>query len=64
MKKRFTLLMLAIIPRIIWAQPIITNAEDFTIGTVLKFQKCNPTSVSAGSAGANQTWDFSTLTAR
>lgn len=63
MKKRFTLLMLAIIPSIIWAQPIITNAEDFTIGTVLKFQKCNPTSVSAGSAGANQTWDFSTLTA-
>lgn len=62
MKKQFTLLMLAIIPTIVWAQPTITNAEDFTIGTVLKFQKCNPTSVSAGNAGANQTWNFSTLT--
>ncbi len=61
MKKQFTLLMLTIIPAIVWGQPTITNAEDFTIGTVLKFQKCNPTSVSAGSSGASQTWNFSAL---
>jgi hypothetical protein len=62
MKKQFLLLMLVIISNLVWAQPVITNAEDFVIGTVLKFQKCDPTNVSAGNAGANQTWNFSTLT--
>lgn len=43
------------------AQPVIGNAEDFTIGTVLEFQKCDTTGVTPGNAGANQTWDFSSL---
>lgn len=61
MIKKLTLLLLAVLPAIVWSQPIVKNAEDFSIGTVLKFQKCDPTSVSVGNAGANQTWDFSNL---
>lgn len=44
------------------AQPIISNAEDFSIGTVLRFQQCVPEGVAAGNAGTNQVWDFSMLT--
>lgn len=61
MKKQFLLIILVTISNLVWTQPVITNAEDFDIGTVLKFQKCDPTSVSAGNAGANQTWDFTSL---
>ncbi len=43
------------------AQPVITNCEEFTIGTVLKFQQCNATGVFAGSGGGSATWDFSGL---
>jgi hypothetical protein len=43
--------------------PVITNCENFTIGTVLKFQKCNPSSVFAGSNGAGVIWDFTSLAA-
>lgn len=62
MKKQFLILILITISNLVWAQPVITNAEDFDIGTVLKFQKCDPINVSAGNAGANQTWNFSNLT--
>jgi hypothetical protein len=61
MKKELILLIFTMIFNFVWAQPTITNAEDFQIGTVLKFQKCDPTNVDAGIEGANQTWDFSTL---
>jgi hypothetical protein len=61
MKKLAILLILHIWSLLMWAQPTITNAEDFAIGTVLKFQHCNPTGITAGGGGANQTWDFSTL---
>ncbi|MEI6488399.1 MAG: T9SS type A sorting domain-containing protein [Bacteroidota bacterium] len=62
MKKKITLFMLAVIPTILSAQPTITNAENFSIGTVLTFQQCNSTGVSPGNSGASQTWNFSTLT--
>lgn len=61
MKNRITILVLAIIPAFSWAQPTVTNAEDFTIGTVLTFQKCEPKGINEGKSGANQTWDFSKL---
>jgi hypothetical protein len=63
MKKQLTMLMLAIIHSIVWGQPTIDNAENFTIGTILKFQISNPTGVTAGNPGANQTWNFSNLIA-
>ncbi len=53
--------LLAIIPAITFAQPIINNAENFTIGTVLKFVKCNSENVNPGNAGAKQIWNFSSL---
>ncbi|MFI5222431.1 MAG: hypothetical protein ACHQK8_08905, partial [Bacteroidia bacterium] len=62
MKKQFSILILAILPAFLCAQPTINNAENFTIGTVLTFQQCNSTGVSAGNSGASQTWDFTTLT--
>lgn len=43
------------------AQPVISNAEYFFIGTVLKFQKCVPEGVMQGNSGINQVWDFSML---
>jgi len=61
MKKTLLIPTLLLTCSSILAQPIITNAEDFAIGTVLKFQKCNPSSISVGNAGANQTWNFSGL---
>ena len=61
MKKLFLLPILLISSTLVRSQPVITNAEDFDIGTVLTFQKCNTTGVSAGNSGANQTWDFSML---
>jgi Secretion system C-terminal sorting domain len=39
----------------------ITNAEDFSIGNVLKFVHCDSTGVYAGSSGNNVTWNFSSL---
>ena len=62
MKKLIVSILLVLIVNLVWAQPVITNAEDFDIGTVLKFQKCDPSGVSSGSAGVNQIWDYSTLT--
>jgi len=62
MKRTITLFMLALIPAILSAQPTITNAENFSIGTVLTFQQCNSTGVNPGNSGASQTWNFSTLT--
>ncbi len=61
MKMKITLLLVGIIPSIAFAQPTVTNAEDFTIGTVLKFQKCNTKGITEGKSGPNQTWDFSKL---
>lgn len=43
------------------AQPEVKNAEDFKIGTVLKFQSCDTIGIAAGTSGANQIWDFSKL---
>jgi len=45
-----------------YAQPTITNCENFSIGTVLKFQECYASSVYAGAGGSVLTWDFSSLT--
>lgn len=61
MKKHLILLLVLIVIKHSCAQPIIQNAEDFDIGTVLQFQKCDPEGINAGGSGENQTWDFSNL---
>lgn len=58
MKKLYTLLLL--LPVQAMAQPTLSNVEDYTIGFSARYVECNPAAV--GNAGANQTWDFSTLT--
>ena len=60
--KNLALFLFALISNLVWSQPTITNAEDFAIGTTLKFQKCDPLNVSPGNAGPNQTWDYSNIT--
>jgi hypothetical protein len=61
MIKKLTTLLMAILPTILSAQPVISNSESFTLGTILIFQNCNATGVLAGDSGASQTWNFSTL---
>ena len=63
MKKYCSVLLLAILTStVLPAQPpTITNCENFPIGTVTKFQQCNPIGVLPGSGGAAVTWDYTTL---
>lgn len=61
MKTQLLVLMLTAISHFVRAQPTITNSEDFEIGTVLMFQKCDTIGVNAGNPGENQTWNFSNL---
>ena len=61
MKNRITLCILLTLPILSVAQPEIKNAEDFQIGTVLKFRVCDTTGITPGNSGEKQTWDFSKL---
>jgi hypothetical protein len=61
MKKFYTLLLLAI-SSIAMAQPTFNSSNFFTIGTTFNYQDITSTSLSPGSAGANQTWNFGSLT--
>jgi len=61
MKYRILFPLVLILPVLVNAQLKIKNAEDFKIGTVLRFQKCDTMGITAGSGGENQTWDFSQL---
>lgn len=61
MKHKIFLVLFLLIPLFGIAQPEVKNAEDFQLGTVLKFQSCDTIGVVAGNSGANQTWDFSKL---
>lgn len=58
----YIIVLLNLVPSITWGQLTIHKAEDFSVGTVLKFQQCDFIGVYPGAAGANKTWDFSTLT--
>ncbi|WP_276134197.1 hypothetical protein [Polluticoccus soli] len=42
------------------AQPTLNKVEDYTAGTKIKALNCQ--AIAAGTAGANQTWNFSALT--
>lgn len=61
MRKLLYIITLALVPMVSIGQITVNNAEDFSIGTVLKFQKCDSKEVSEGNSGVNQTWDFTTL---
>lgn len=55
------LFSLLILPFHAFAQPTLNNAENYAIGSTLKYVNCN--AVAAGPAGANITWNFGNLTA-
>ncbi|HXB11590.1 MAG TPA: hypothetical protein VNZ45_06370 [Bacteroidia bacterium] len=63
MKIKSLTVLIALIPTAIFSQVTIKDAEDFTIGTVLKFQQCDTAGVKPGFTGPKQTWDFSTIKA-
>ncbi len=47
----------------VFSQVTSKDAENFSIGTVLKFQQCDTAGVKPGFTGPKQTWDFSTVKA-
>lgn len=61
MKKTFTLLSLLVLAGgfTAMAQPVFTHTVTYTVGDQLPSSSFNAQGVSAGNAGANQTWDFS-----
>ena len=62
MKKNYLLIILLFIGSLIAkAQPVL-NASDFESELSMTFYNGNPSGLSPGNAGANQTWDFSGLT--
>lgn len=61
MKKHMYLAIMAALPIAAIAQPTAKKAMVFTAGTKVNMLDCNH--MSPGAAGANKTWDMSTLTA-
>jgi len=62
MKKNYPLIILLFIGSLFtYAQPVLT-ATDFETELSMTLYRGNPTGLSPGDAGANQTWDFSGLT--
>lgn len=61
MKYKILFSLVLILPVLVNAQLKIKNAEDFKTGTVLRFEICDTTGITAGNGGENQTWDFSKL---
>jgi len=61
MKQYFTILFL-LSASFAMVQPKITRNENFPIGWKLIFRNIDPASLSTGKTGANQTWDFSSMT--
>lgn len=64
MKKAFTAIALFLLVCMsAAAQPVIHNLEDFAVGTILRFEKCETQGVQLGDSGANKFWDYSRLNA-
>jgi hypothetical protein len=62
MKNTALLVCFMLLASALFAQsPIITNAENFSIGNEFHYQNCKPDSVWVGTTGPNQTWDFTGL---
>ncbi|OYT16567.1 MAG: hypothetical protein B7C24_07040 [Bacteroidetes bacterium 4572_77] len=61
--KKFTLLLISVFAmQVLFSQPVLTNSLKFTIGdTYLADTYLDVTSIDLGSSGANQSWDFSTI---
>ncbi|RYD59015.1 MAG: T9SS type A sorting domain-containing protein [Sphingobacteriales bacterium] len=62
MKQKLYSVALALLPLSALAQPTVTTVEDYQLNTSVRYVNCNATGKSAGAAGANQTWNFSSLT--
>lgn len=63
MKNIFFSSLLCLLSNPFFAQPVITNNDLLKVGDVVATQPCATITFNAGGAGANQTWDFSQLTA-
>lgn len=61
MKPQILLASLTLLPTLMFGQVTIKDAENFSVGTRLKFQQCDATSIDPGFTGPKQTWDFSSL---
>ncbi len=61
MKKYYFSFMAILLPAVIYAQPNLTNLENYSPGMQMKFKEADATGKTAGSAGANQTWTFTSL---
>ena len=61
--KKFTLLFVSVFAmQALFAQPVLTNSLNLTIGDTFRSDSYfDVTSIDPGSGGANQTWDFSTI---
>jgi hypothetical protein len=60
MKHKIYYLLLTVAPAVAIAQPTVPNALNYSVGATVKNIRCND--IGPGGAGANQTWDFSSLT--
>ncbi len=60
MKNFLYTFLILIVPARLMAQPTINNAYNYSTGTTVKNIRC--VDMGAGNAGANQTWDFTSLT--
>ncbi len=61
--KKFTLLLITVFTlQVMFSQPVLTNSLKYAIGDTFRSDSyIDVTSIDPGSSGANQTWDFSTI---
>jgi hypothetical protein len=64
MKKIYIVILMAVLPIMLWAQPVATHFEDWVQGNSVIYTQMNTAGVYPGPASQNQqTWDFSSFTA-
>jgi hypothetical protein len=61
MKKHLYLFTILLIPIAAFAQPTISDMDNFSNGEIYKRGSCSSTNVSPGASGASQTWNFTGL---
>jgi hypothetical protein len=60
-KLLFHFILALFLPRLAFAQPVLDASSLNQIGDQIQLQPCYATTVGEGTAGANQTWNFSAL---
>ena len=59
--KKIYLIILALMPAILWAQPTITNMYNMPIGATYTMKNDSTAGVSSGGTGAGQLWNYGSL---